>query len=84
MPHHAVRTGVDDAVVFLVGDRVGPKSTEVNPRPPGEAKAKHHHEREDVNRGVAELIKRRDAQQMLDRRREEDRAQQQPDAECGA
>src|SRR5262249_42524033 len=34
MPHHRVRTRVDNVMMFLTGDRAGPEPAEMKTRPP--------------------------------------------------
>src|SRR5258708_15440594 len=76
MTHEAVRAGVDDAMAFLVCDRIRPETSEMDPRPPGERDSSERDGGENVDTEVVKLPDRLLSQHTRDPRREQNGAGQ--------
>src|SRR5262245_16829479 len=72
MAHQPVWTGVDDPMAFLSRDLVRPKTSEMNPSPPGEQEPCHHKNRQHVDPAIAEVPERAFGQELRDPRCEQE------------
>ena len=76
MAHQPIGSGIHDAVVFLVGDGVGPESPEMDARPPGKRDTQQKHHGQRIGADVAGIVDPALPQRLRRPGRQQDRPEQ--------